>query len=335
MTYPISSQVVVITGASSGVGRACAQAFGACGARIGLIARTEVALRNAAAEVEAAGGQALVLPLDVTDADAVEAAAAQVEQRWGRIDTWINNAMTTVLSPGQQMTMDEFRRISEVNYLGCVSGTFAALRRMVPRDRGTVIQIGSALAYRSIPLQSAYCASKAAQRAFSESLRTELLHDGSHVRISVLLLPAVNTPQFDHTRSCMPRRSQPVPPIYQPELIAQAALYAAQHEVREMAIGGGALKAIIGQRLAPGLLDHYLAKTGYDAQLSPEPRPAAQPENLYQPMVADPGAHGRFDSVARARSAQLWLRFHQRQAVATCLLAVAATVLGFARRRFT
>ncbi|MGH2468666.1 MAG: SDR family oxidoreductase, partial [Chloroflexota bacterium] len=262
MSKPVEEQVVVITGATSGVGRACARAFGSKHAKVALIGRGEEALNLAAEEVRQSGGEALVLPLDVANSDAVENAAAEVEQRWGRIDSWVNDAMVTMLAPAMQMSMEEFRQITSVNYLGCVYGTMAALKRMVQRDDGTVVQICSALAYRSIPLQSAYCATKAAMRAFSDSVRTELLHDGSKVRISVLILPAVNTPQFNHVKSLMARHPQPVPPIYQPELIGRAAVHAAEHDVREMTIGWGALKATLGQKVIPGLLDRYLAKTG-------------------------------------------------------------------------
>ena len=219
MARPVGEQVVVITGASSGIGRACARAFAAQGARLGLIARSEEALQNAAEEAQRLGSEAVVCPADVADAEAVERAAAAVEDRFGRIDTWVNNAMVTVLSPAIQMTPDEFRRVTEVTYLGYVHGTLAALRRMLPRDEGTIIQIGSALAYRSIPLQSAYCGAKAAIRGFTDSLRSELLHDGSHVQLSMLQLPAVHTPQFEVARTRMPRHPQPVPPIYPPELI--------------------------------------------------------------------------------------------------------------------
>lgn len=323
-------QVVAITGASSGVGRACVRAFAQRGARIGLIARNQPALEAAAEEVRQAGGEPLVLPLDLADPEAVEAAAADMERRWGRIDVWLNNAMVSVLSPAAEMTPDEFRRVIEVNYLGCVYGTMAALRRMRTANSGAVIQVCSALAYRSIPLQSAYCASKAAMRAFSDSVRTELLHDGSSVRVSVLILPAVNTPQFDRVRSRLPRHPQPVPPIYQPEVIARAVLYAADHSVREMVIGGGALKAVVGQKLVPGWLDRYLARVGYDAQQMSEPVAPGRPDNLYTTIPGDPGAHGRFDACSRTRSLQLWLRTHPRLLLAAAGLAAAT---GLATRR--
>jgi NADP-dependent 3-hydroxy acid dehydrogenase YdfG len=324
MSRALKDQVVVITGASSGVGRACARAFASEGAKVGLIARNEEALEVAAGEVREAGGEALVLPLDVSDSDAVEQAAANVEARWGRIDTWVNNAMVSVFSPAAEMRMEEFRRVTDVNYLGAVYGTMAALRRMRPRDEGTVVQVCSALAYRSIPLQSAYCATKAAMRAFSDSVRTELIHDGSQVRVSVLILPAVNTPQFNVVRTRLPRHPQPVPPIYPPEMIAGAVLYAAQHPVREMTIGGGALKAVIGQKLIPGLLDRYVAKTGYDSQQTDEPVEPGRPDNLLAPIPGDPGCHGAFDARTRAGSVQLWLRTHPWLAAAAPVAAIVA-----------
>jgi NADP-dependent 3-hydroxy acid dehydrogenase YdfG len=332
VSKPLNEQVVVVTGASSGVGRACARAFGSEGARVALIARNEAALAIVTREVEEAGGEALALPLDVANSDAVEDAAAKVEGRWGRIDTWVNDAMVSVFSPALEMKMEEFRRVTEVNYLGCVYGTMAALRRMQVQDEGVIVQICSALAYRSIPLQSSYCATKAAMRAFSDSIRTELIHDGSKVRVSVMILPAVNTPQFNVVKTRLPRHPQPVPPIYQPEVIAHAVLYAAEHPVREMVIGGGALKAVIGQKFIPGLLEHYLAKTCYDAQQTDQPLEPGRPDNLFAPIPGDPGCHGAFDARSRGGSLQLWLRTHPR------LLAVAAgaaTLAGFALRTRT
>lgn len=314
--------VVVITGASSGIGRTCADMFGKQGARVGLIARNRDALDTAAAEIRAGGGEAMVLPLDLADQQAVQSAARQVVERWGHIDTWVNNAMVSVFSPAIEMKAEEFRRITEVNYLGCVYGTMAALEYMVPREQGVVVQICSALAYRSIPLQSAYCASKAAMRAFSDSVRTELLHDGSKVRISTLILPAVNTPQFHVVKTRLPNHPQPVPPIYQPELIAGAVMHAVRHPVREMIIGGSALKAVIGQKLIPGLLDHYLARTLYTAQQTDYPVEPQRPNNLFEPTPFDPGAHGEFDDRSRTGSMQLWLRTHRLVAASVGLLGV-------------
>ncbi|MGE5049298.1 MAG: SDR family oxidoreductase, partial [Deltaproteobacteria bacterium] len=244
---PLSTQVVAVTGASSGVGRAIARAFGAAGAKVGLIARGRDGLRAAAGEIRAAGGEALELPADVARAAEVQMAAHAIVEKWGRIDTWVNDAMVSVFSPVVEMTPDEYRRVTEVNYLGTVHGTLAALRYMAPADEGVILQIGSALVYRSIPLQSAYCGSKAAIRGFTDSLRCELLHDRSRVKVCMLQLPAVNTPQFDVVRTRLPRHPQPVPPIFQPEVIARAALHLAMHPRREMWVGWSAAKAIIGQ----------------------------------------------------------------------------------------
>jgi NAD(P)-dependent dehydrogenase (short-subunit alcohol dehydrogenase family) len=302
-------RVIVITGASSGVGRALARRFGADGAKVALLARNEPALQHAADEIKAAGGEALVLPVDVSDAAAVEAAADAVVQRWGGIDVWVNNAMVSVLSPALQMTADEFKRVTEVTYLGYVHGTLAAVRRMRVKG-GVVIQIGSALAYRSIPLQSAYCAAKAAIRGFTDSLRTELLHDGTPVRLCMIQLPAVNTPQFTVVRSRMPHQPMPVPPVFQPELIADAVLRAARKPKREVWLGWPAVRAIVGQMLAPAYADRYLARRGYQAQQTSEPaRP--HPDNLFSPVPGDPGAHGPFDQTATSRSASMWLQSHR------------------------
>jgi NAD(P)-dependent dehydrogenase (short-subunit alcohol dehydrogenase family) len=330
-----AGKVVVITGASSGVGRACVRAFAAEGAALGLIARNDEALENAADEARALGGEALVLPLDVSDHVAVERAASDVEDRFGRIDVWVNNAMVTVMSPVAQMTADEFRRVNEVNYLGYVYGTLSALSRMRPRDEGTIIQIGSALAYRSIPLQSAYCASKAAIRGFTDALRTELLHDGSNVRVSMLQLPAVNTPQFHVARTRLPMHPKPVPPIYAPEMIAEATLWAAENAPREMVIAGSALKAIVGQKLFPGLVDRYLARVGYEAQQADFPVEPERPDNLFSTVPGDPGASGEFSDEAHLVAPQLLARMHPAVvgAVGTGIAAgVVAAVVGLTRR---
>lgn len=319
--------VVVVTGASSGVGRAIARAFADEGAHLGLIARSIEGLEGAAGEVRAAGGRALVLPLDVADAEAVESAAARIERELGPIDIWVNDAMVSIFSPISEMSADEVKRVTEVTYLGYVYGTISALRRMRERDAGTIIQIGSALAYRSIPLQSAYCGAKAAIRGFTDSLRTELLHDGSNIRVSMLQLPAVNTPQFDVVRSRLPGRAQPVPPIYQPEMIAEATLWAAEHHPREMVIAGSALKAIVGQKLFPGLLDRYLARIGYAAQQTDQPADPNRLDNLFQTVPGDHGAHGSFDDRARGWAPQLSARMHPRGAL---VAAAAAVVAGLA-----
>jgi NAD(P)-dependent dehydrogenase (short-subunit alcohol dehydrogenase family) len=326
MAGRFAGKVVVVTGASSGVGRACARAFADEGADVGLIARSVEGLSAAADEARAAGSRALVLPLDVAGADAVEAAAEQVETELGPIDIWVNNAMVSVFSPISEMTADEFRRVTDVTYLGSVYGTLAALKRMRRRDSGTIIQIGSALVYRSIPLQSAYCAAKAAIRGFTDSLRTELLHEGSRVKVSMLQLPAVNTPQFDVVRTRLPGRPQPVPPIYQPEMIAEAVLWAAERHPREMVIASSALKAILGQKLIPGLLDRYLAKTGFASQQADVPVEPGRRDNLYEPVPGDQGAHGSFDERAKQWAPQLTARMRPI-AVASALVAICVAAI--------
>jgi short-subunit dehydrogenase len=328
---PVSQQVAVVTGASSGVGRAIARALGARGAKVGLIARGQEALENCAVEIRRSGGEALVLPLDVAEPGAVEAAADAVVSHYGRIDTWINDAMVSVFSRALEMQPDEYRRVTEVNYLGTVHGTLAALRHMKARGEGGIIQIGSALVYRSIPLQSAYCASKAAIRAFTDSVRSELLHDGIPVTLSMLQLPAVNTPQFDVVRSRLPRHPRPVPPIYQPEVIARACLYVAEHPVRELWIAPSAIRAILGQRLAPRLADRYLARHGYDAQQTDVPAAPGRPDNVDHALPGDRGAHGDFDAVARSRSGELSARLHPWIAAGTAA-AVLAGLVGWRAR---
>jgi NAD(P)-dependent dehydrogenase (short-subunit alcohol dehydrogenase family) len=325
----VSEQVVVVTGASSGVGRAIARAFGAAGAKVGLIARGVDGLEACAREVAEAGGEALVLPLDVSDAAAVERAADAVVARFGRIDTWVNDAMVSVFSRALDMTAEEYERVTKVNYLGFVYGTLAALRRMKDQgDGGGVIQIGSALVYRSIPLQSAYCASKAAIRGFTDSLRSELLHDGIPVHLSMLQLPAVNTPQFDVVRSRLPNHPQPVPPIYQPEVIARACLHVAEHPVRELWIATSAIKAIVGQKLVPGFADRYLARNGFSSQQTGEPVAPGRKDNVDAPLPGDRGAHGDFDARSKGRSLELWLRTHPWITAGAAAALAAAGALG-------
>ncbi len=296
-----SGRVIVVTGASAGVGRAVAHAFAARGNSVALIARDVLALEEVAQEVASRGGRSLVLPLDVSNADAVEAAAASTEAELGPIDVWVNNAMVSVFSPVREMTADEYRRVTEVTYLGYVHGTLSALRRMLPRDRGVIVQVGSALAYRAIPLQSAYCAAKHAINGFSESLRTELLHDGSGVRVTQVQLPAVNTPQFDWVRSRLPGRAQPVPPIYQPEVVAEGIVWAAEHDRRELVIGLSADMAILADKVVSGL--HR--------------------------------THGRFDEEARSSSRYLWwsTRVGPSRTLALAAAVGGLAVLGLARRR--
>ncbi len=279
---------------------------------MGLIARGRDGLAAAEREIRDGGGRALALPADVSDAAAIQAAADQVERELGPIDLWINNAMVSVFSPVREMRPGEYRRVTEVTYLGYVHGTLAALHHMLPRDRGTILQVSSALAFRAIPLQSAYCAAKHAIKGFTESLRTELLHDGSKVQVVMVHMPALNTPQFGWVRSRLAHRAQPVPPVFQPEVGAEAVVYAALHpERRDLKVGASTIEAIWGNRVAPGVLDRYLARTGYRSQQTGEPEQPGRPDNLWSPLPSDHGAHGDFDERARSRSPQLWLSEHR------------------------
>lgn len=300
-------EVVVITGATAGVGRATVRAFAKRGAYIGLLARGEEALAATKKEVEAAGGKALALPTDVAHADEVDAAAEAVEKELGPIDIWINNAMTSVFSPFKEITAAEFKRVTEVCYLGFVYGTQAALRYMLPRNRGTIVQVGSALAYRGIPLQSAYCGAKHATQGFTESVRTELMHDNSNVHITMVQMPALNTPQFGWVKSRLPNKAQPVPPIYQPEVAADAIMWAAHSRRREITVGGNNAVLLWGNKFFPGFGDWYLARTGYKSQQTDQPRDPEQPFNLWEPVAGDFGAHGDFDARAHDHSWQLEL----------------------------
>lgn len=307
----IKPEVVVITGASAGLGRATAMAFARHGAHVGLVARGKERLEAARRDVESAGGKALAVPADVADSDAVEAVAEAVEREFGPIDVWINNAMASVFSPVKEMRPEEYRRVTEVTYLGQVYGTLAALKRMLPRDRGVIIMVGSALAYRGIPLQSSYCASKHAIQGFFDSLRPELIHDGSHVRATMIQMPAMNTPQFEWVKSRLPNKPQPVPPIFQPEVAAEVIYWAAHHDRREILVGMPTVEAIIANRLEPGLLDRYLAKTGFKSQQTGEPADPNRPDNLWAPAPGEFGAHGRFDSRSRNWSPQVWATLHR------------------------
>jgi NADP-dependent 3-hydroxy acid dehydrogenase YdfG len=319
-------EVVVVTGASAGVGRATAHAFAKRGASVGLIARGEPGLEEARREVETLGGHALVLPTDISDAAKVEAAARCVEDELGPIDVWVNDAMATVFARFVDVEPGEYKRATEVTYLGTVYGTMAALKRMVPRNRGVVVQVGSALAYRAIPLQSAYCGAKFAIRGFTDSIRTELMHDRSNVWITMVQLPALNTPQFSWCRTKLPDHPQPVPPIFEPEVAAEAVHWAAHHRRRELVVGGSALKAIVGNKLSPRLADWYLARTGFDAQQVHGMPVHGRKDNLFEPVSRESATRGMFDDQARTRSHQLWLTTHK-----TLIAGVLATAAGFVR----
>ncbi len=288
-------RVIVVTGASAGLGRAIAHAFADRGDRVALLARNRDGLEAAAEEVRARGGQSLVVEVDVADDAQVEAAAQRVEQELGPIDVWVNNAMAAVFSPFLEVTPEEYRRGVEVTFLGSVNGARAALRRMTERDSGHLIQIGSSLAFRGIPLQSVYCASKHALNGLYDSLRAELLHDGSRVQITSVHMPAMNTPQFRLGLAKMPHKAQPVPPIYQPEVAARAVVWASEHHRREVWVGASTVATILGSRLAGGLLDHYLGRTGYSSQQTDEPADPEAPDYLFSPVPGDHGTHGPFD----------------------------------------
>jgi len=330
-------EVIMITGASAGVGRATARAFARRGARVGLLARGREGLEGARQDVEKLGGRALAVPTDVADPAQVEAAASAVEETFGPIDVWVNNAMVSVFSPVKQMEPEEYRRVTEVTYLGTVYGTLAALRRMLPRDRGTIVQVGSALAYRGIPLQSAYCAAKHAIQGFCDSLHCELIHDKSRVRLTMVQMPALNTTQFGWVKSRLPRKAQPVPPIFQPEVAAEAIVWAAHHDRRSLMVGWPTVEAIVGNKIAPGLLDVYLAHTCFDAQMTGKPEDPGRPDNLWEPVDAghDRGAHGTFDRRSSDTSWQLWANMHRGwlAALAGSGLAGLACVALLNRRR--
>jgi NAD(P)-dependent dehydrogenase (short-subunit alcohol dehydrogenase family) len=326
----------VVTGASAGVGRATAKAFAAAGDDVALLARGEGGLAAAARDIEAAGQRALVLPTDTADPDQVERAAARVETELGPIDVWVNDAFASVFAPLEQISSAEFRRVTEVSYLGFVYGTQSALRRMRPRNHGVVVQVGSTLAYRGIPFQSAYCGAKHAVQGFTESVRCELIHDRSAVRITMVQLPAVNTPQFSWVLSRLPRDPQPVPPIYQPEVAARAVLWAAEHDRREWWVGASTAATLLINAIAPGILDRYLGHTGEKSQQTDQSVTRDPQGNLWRPSDAsrDFGAHGVFDQRSHARSGQWWLTAHRRRVVgAAALLGVSAAALEATRRR--
>ncbi len=305
------SNVVVITGATAGVGRAAARAFARRGARIGLLARGLDGLEATKRDVEALGGRAFIAQTDVAESDQVDAAAEAVEEALGPIDVWVNNAMTSVFAEFIDIDPGEYERVTDVCYHGQVNGTRAALRRMLPRDRGTIVLVGSALAYRGIPLQSAYCGAKHAVQGMFDSVRTELLHRRSGVHITMVQMPALNTPQFNWVRSKLPRKAQPVPPIYQPEIAADAIVFAAQHRRREIYVGASSVKAIVGDKVAPGFADHYLARNGYESQMREEREDPNRADNLWSPLSGDHGAHGVFDDRARSFSPELWASKHK------------------------
>ncbi len=322
------SEVVVITGASAGVGRATTREFARHGAHIGIISRDRDRLEATKREVENLGGKAIVLPLDVADASKLEEAANTVENEFGPIDIWVNNAMVTVFSPVKEMSPEEYRRVTEVTYLGVVNGTLTAMHRMLPRDRGKIVQVGSALAYRGIPLQSAYCGAKHAIQGFTESLRCELYHDKSNVSVTMVQMPALNTPQFNWTRNHLPHRPQPVPPIFQPEVAAEAIYWAAHHDRPEIYVGMPTEKAIWGNRVMPRLLDHYLAHNGYSSQITKEPDDPNRPDNLYDPVPGDYAARGRFDDKSSPSSTQLWATLHRGMLAAGAGVAAGAAALA-------
>jgi NAD(P)-dependent dehydrogenase (short-subunit alcohol dehydrogenase family) len=330
----MSEQVVVVTGAAAGVGRAIACRFAEDGARVALISRNRAGLEGAARDVESRGGKALVLPVDVADHEAMEAAASSVEQSLGPIDVWVNNAMATIFAFFEDVEPDEFRRATEVTYFGTVWGTRSALKRMLPRDSGSIVQVGSAMAYRGIPLQAPYCGAKHAMKGFVESLRTELRHRGSKVHVGMVQLPGLNTPQFDHGRSKMPRHPMPVPPIYQPEVAAEAVHFCAEARRRELYVGAPAVYTIWGNKLSPITAEMYLAKTAVNGQMTNEPVPNPRPGNLFDAPDHDEGAHGDFDDRAHPRSLQLWLTKHRRAlgAAAAAGLAAGAAAARLGRR---
>jgi short-subunit dehydrogenase len=329
-----SPEVVVVTGASGGVGRAIAHAFAKRGARLALLARGEPALRDVQREVQGLGGEAMIVPTDVADPEQVEAAAAAAESHFGPVDIWINDAMATVFAKVVDTDPAEFKRATEVTYLGTVYGTMAALRRMTARDHGKIVQVGSALSYRAIPLQGAYCGAKFAIRGFTDSIRTELLHDKSNVRITMVQLPGVNTTQFNWCRSKLPDHPKPVPPIYQPEIPAEAVYWAAHHHRRELWVGYSAVQAILGGMLAPSFADRYLARTAFSGQqVQDMPVSADRPDNLLSPLPQLAATHGIFDDEANTSSPQLWLSKHRRLLGGAAAGATAATVVGLAARR--
>ena len=320
---PSKPEVVVVTGASAGIGRATVREFARRGADIGLLARGLDGLEATRREVEQLGGRAIVVQTDVADQDQVEAAAERVEAEFGPIDVWVNNAFAGIFAPFLEVTPEEYRRVTDVTYFGQVHGARAALKRMTPRDRGSIVLVGSALAYRGIPLQAAYCAAKHAVQGFHDSIRAELLHAKSRVRVTMVQLPGVNTPQFDWVRAKVPGRPRPVGPVYQPEVAARAIWFAAHSDRKEIIVGAPALQAIVGDKLASPALDAYLARNAYDQQHDDTPPAPDRRDNLFEPVAGDHGAHGRFGGQARSHSPQLWATMHR-----SGLAAAGAVALG-------
>ncbi len=304
-------EIIVVTGAAAGLGRAIAREFAGAGKSIALLARDEESLEDAKREIEDRGGRALAISLDIADAQAVEKAAGRIESELGPIDIWINDAMTTVFAPLVSITPEEYKRATEVTYLGTVYGTMAALTRMYRRNRGTIVQVGSALAYRSIPLQAPYCGAKHAIRGFTDSLRSEIIHDRKNIYLTMVQLPAMNTPQFSWCRAKLRHHPQPVPPIFQPEVAARAIVYAAHHRRREYNVGWPTIKAIWGNQFFPGWLDHYLARFAWNGQVTDQEIPPERPDNLFQALPGDRGPHGIFDDRARSFSLQWWVTSHR------------------------
>jgi len=332
MVRAMQDEVVVVTGASGGIGRATVREFARHGARIGLLARNVEALEAAKREVEGAGGKAIVLPTDVAHEEQVEAAAGRVEQEFGAIDIWINNAMVSIFGPFTRLSAEEFRHITEVTYLGQVWGTMAALKRMLPRDRGTIVQVGSALAHRSIPLQAAYCGAKHAIVGFTESVRTELIHMKSHVHLTVVNLPGVNTTQFLWTRNKMPEKPKPVGTIFQPEVAADAIYFAGHHKRKEMSVGWPTVEAINAEKFASAAMDEYLANAAWEGSLREEPSQPGKADNFWEPVPGDRGSHGPFDEEARTFSLQTWAS-KNRGWLAVAGAATAALAVSLAERR--
>lgn len=325
---PGKRDVVVITGASAGVGRAIAKEFAQHGARLVLMARGKERLESAKKEMEELGAEVVTFSVDVSNAEQIDAAAALVKEKWGDIDVWVNNAMTGVLSPVKEMKAEEYKRVTDVTYLGQVYGAQTALKHMLPRNKGSIVFVGSALAYRGIPLQSAYCGAKHAIQGFFDSLRAELLHDESKVKVSMVQLPAMNTPQFEWMRNRMPNKPRPMGTIYQPEVAARSVYYAAYHDVRELKVASSALQAILGNKMFPAVGDWQLAKNGYEGQQTSEPADAKQADNLFEPAPGDYGAHGRFDEEAKENSTIGWMGRNQSIPMA------AAAVIGLALTAF-